>query len=220
MKILEDVYTAYLDTLRPSERLYCPPVDFLRPIPAVLKLLEADKGTNITAKNFQPLKQHFKKYIADHQGKVRMSLKTEETKRQVTYTGDPFDLARFVYRRSPAPRRKCRTPFAWADPEDLILVGWSMIGTHATQERKQLQLRDGVWIPIPAGFDLNFSASPVSAKLIELAGLDPKTTTVAEMDACDPRFVFTQFLTEAGYPVLTWRTAVSSCRSTHSPAYI
>ncbi|TEB28021.1 hypothetical protein FA13DRAFT_826041 [Coprinellus micaceus] len=91
----------------------------------------------------------------------------------------------------------------------MVLVGWPMINAYSTTHRSSQQLRDGVYISMPAGFAFNRYSSLVSGKLVKLAGMNPRKATVGEMDRRDPRFVHTAFFTEKGYPVLTWRVALS-----------
>jgi hypothetical protein len=64
-------------------------------------------------------------------------------------------------------------------------------------------------VEVPAGFAKNSEASEISSRLIKLAGLDPLTAAVSDMEAADRRFVLSNFYTAIGYPVFTWRAAVS-----------
>lgn len=222
MKILEELYDAYLDReCRPSERYYCPPVSAFRPKPDFMKVIEADKDAIITAKDFEPITSNLGRHLVDYQHEKKEHLKTLVPEDRLGNNFEyPCDLARHVFRRAHLNPEKY-----WGAPvtitvdqvENQVLVGWPMIGTHWYPESDKLEVRPGVNLNIPARFVYNGSLSRISSQLISLAGLDPATATVQEMDAKNPRFVHTEYDTAIGYPVLTWRAAVrpASSRMVH-----
>ena len=212
MTILKELYNAYLDrTTRPSERLYFPSVEIFRPIPEVLRIIEADKTTNITAKDFDSIIGNFDKYVTEWQEEKKNSFKAlVPGTSNAEGVESPFDLAKHVFMRSSSEGRG----YGWlyrknGAVEDDVLVGWPMVGTHWYKYPSRLQIRRGVDVDVPAGFAYNTEASEMSSTLIRLAGLDPTTATVLDMDREDKRFVLGNFDTAIGYPVFTWRGAVS-----------
>ncbi|TEB30899.1 hypothetical protein FA13DRAFT_1792030 [Coprinellus micaceus] len=210
MSLLKKLYDAHLDrTARPSERLYSPPVGIFRPIPEVLKIIEADKDTIITAKDFDAIVSNFDKYLTEWQEEKKNSSKalvpSISSREEDEY---PFSLARHIFMRSSSEARG----YAWlyrenGAAEDDVLVGWPMVGTHWHEHPRRLQIRLGVDVPVPAGFAYNAEASEISSTLIGLAGLNPASVTVSDMDREDKRFVLGNFYTAIGYPVFNWRAA-------------
>lgn len=213
MTLLKELYDAHLDrTTRPSGRLYFPSVEIFQPIPEVLKIIEADKDTIITAKDFDSIIGNFDKYLTEWQEEKKNSFKAlvpgMSNLEQDKY---PFDLARHIFTRSSSEAHG----YAWlyrqnGAVENDVLVGWPMVGTHWYEYPSGLQIRPGVHVPVPAGFAYNAEASEISSTLIRLAGLDPASVSVPDMDREDKRFVLENFYTAIGYPVFTWRAAASS----------
>ncbi|KAF6740993.1 hypothetical protein DFP72DRAFT_947828, partial [Ephemerocybe angulata] len=206
MAILEGLYDAYLDTLRPSESCYCPPVDFLRVNADVIKVLEADKATDITEKDFQPIVEKFSEHVSKYQDD------TEEAFLKSIPAGiedeDPLQLARVVLRRD----RSTRSEWYWygsniMDPEDNFLIGRDMVYTHTWARRRKMELRPGVFVDMPSKYELNSDGSRACSSIIMVSGLPPATTTIAEMDANDARFVCKSCVSMNGCDVFTWRAA-------------
>ncbi|KAJ3515974.1 hypothetical protein NMY22_g14314 [Coprinellus aureogranulatus] len=208
MEILEDLYNAYLDrAARPAERYYYPPIEAFRPIPEVMEIVEADKDTTITAKDFGSIVLKFNQYVDDYQEELKGSLdKVIPADRRGHGAEQPFNMARHVFRRG-SPTDSYSYSY-YGKPKDNVLVGWNMIGAHLYEYSRLLEVRPGVRVEVPEEFAYNDRESRVSSKLITLAGLDPATATARDMDARDPRFVHVEVFTAIGYPIFTWRTAL------------
>lgn len=210
MKILGDLYDDYLDrSFRPSERYYCPSVEVFRPLPDVMKLVEAEKGTVITAEDFEPIVENFGRHIAEYQEELKSSLeKTIPPGGRGQPHQNPLNLAKNVFQGDQGAYYANYNNTNYGKAEGNVLVGWSMVGTYRSAGIKRLQIRPGVYLDMPPGFAYNMGTSAISVQLIVLAGLDPETATVEDMDAADRRFVRMELATAVGYPVFTWRGAV------------
>ncbi|KAF6746736.1 hypothetical protein DFP72DRAFT_1076071 [Ephemerocybe angulata] len=207
MAMLAGLYDAYLGKLRPSESCYCPPVDFLRVNPDVIKVVEADKAIDITEKDFQLIVEKFGEYVSQYQDdmeKVFLKLMPVDTEG----VEDPLQLARVVLRRD----RRTESEWYWygsnnVDPEDNFLIGRDMVCTHTWAKRRKMELRPGVSVDMPSKYEFNSDVSKACSSVITVAGLPPATATIAEMDAKDARFVCKLCVSMNGYNVFTWRAA-------------
>ncbi|KAF5317326.1 hypothetical protein D9611_003573 [Ephemerocybe angulata] len=207
MAILAGLYDAYLDKLRPSESCYCPPVDFLRVNPDVIKVVEADKDIDITEKDFQPVVEKFGEYVSEYQDD------TEKELLKLMPAGsegveDPWQLARVVFLRD----RRARPELYWytsnsMEPEDSFLIGRDMVCTHTWERRRKMELRPGVFVDVPSKYELNSDGCRACGSIIIIAGLPQETATIPEMDAKDARFVCKLCVSMNGYNVFTWRAA-------------
>lgn len=215
MNILRELFSSYLDrTVQPSARYYFPPIEVFRPHPDFLGIIEADKDRIITAKDFELIVNNFDKYLTDYQEEKKEYLKELVPKdRRGAGVEHPCNLARHVFRRVDPKEHS----FYWSSTyektgkmEDDVLVGWPMIATHYYSISSSLEVRPGTFLKMPARFGYNLNVSKISSQLIALAGLDPGTATVQDMDAKNLRFVNDDLETAAGYPVFTWRSAVPS----------
>lgn len=207
MGILEDVYSTYLEGLRPSEQYFCPPLEVLRPIPEVLEILEAEKTRNITESDFKPVADNLDELIARYQKEKKKTLVKLLNSRGGRYMEEPLELARNVFRRA---RSQGSSMPSKAPTSDCVLVGWAMLGTHTTDAYSEVMLRPGVYLNMPAGFIYNELSSGHCSELIDMAGLNPQTASVNEMDSMDPRFVCDtcSTLNGYGYAILSWRAAL------------
>lgn len=200
---MEVVYQEHLATLHPSERYCSPLVEYFRAHPAILSLLEAEADVTITADDFRPIIHVVEDYIAEYRA-GKLDSVTAELKLETPHSAKhAANLARYVF--------ECRRP-AYEEPGPQ-LIGWRMIAGHTCFEGgRSFELRPGVWVPMHCTkVSLHRKASRVASKLIELAGLDPATTTVDDMDKRNPYFVFEQkhlLFQSRGYEVFTWRRAV------------
>jgi hypothetical protein len=110
MSLLKKLYDTHLDrTARPSERLYSPPVGIFRPIPEVLKIIEADKDTIITAKDFDAIVSNFDKYLMEWQEEKNSSKALVPSISNREEDEYPFSLARHIFMRSSSEARG----YAW-----------------------------------------------------------------------------------------------------------
>ncbi|KAF6743385.1 hypothetical protein DFP72DRAFT_858918 [Ephemerocybe angulata] len=205
MGILEDVYSTYLEGLRPSEQYFCPPLEDLRPIPEVLTILEADKMRKITEPDFKPVADILDDLIARYQVEKKKTLVNLLNSSRDRYMDEPLELARNVFRRAGHQGSSVRSQ---APTSDCVLVGWAMLGTHITDAYSEVMLRPGVYLNMPTGFIYNELSSRHSSELIDMAGLNPQTASVDEMDSMDPRFVYDTCSTLKGYAILSWRAAL------------
>ncbi|KAF6743372.1 hypothetical protein DFP72DRAFT_128589 [Ephemerocybe angulata] len=205
MGILEDVYSTYLEGLRPSEQYFCPPLEDLRPIPEVLTILEADKTHKITQSDFKPVVDVLDDLVACYQEEKKKTLVNLLNSSRGRYMNEPLELARNVFRRAGCQGSSVRSQ---APTSDCVLVGWAMLGTHITDAYSEVMLRPGVYLNMPAGFIYNELSSRHSGELIDMAGLNPQTASINEMDSMDPRFICDTCSTPKGYAILSWRAAL------------
>ncbi|KAF6746731.1 hypothetical protein DFP72DRAFT_1150833 [Ephemerocybe angulata] len=174
MGILEDVYSTYLEGLRPSEQYFCPPLEDLRPIPEVLTILEADKTHKITESDFKPVADILDDLVARYQEEKKKTLVNLLNSSRDRYMGEPLELARNVFRRAGSQGSSVRSQ---APTSDCVLHLYELSSRH-------------------------------SSELIDMAGLNPQTASVDEMDSMDPRFVCDTCSTLKGYAILSWRAAL------------
>jgi hypothetical protein len=119
-----------------------------------------------------------------------------------------LDLARHVFQSEQSS--SFWTP-ANVSATHLTLIGWDMIAWLPEIKPSKFELRPGVKVNGPSEIQYNARGSKVCSKLISMAGLEPATATIAEMDARDPRYVLrglVRHLKIDTYPVFTWRAVV------------
>jgi hypothetical protein len=200
MSILEGLYNDYLSSLKPSDRVSCPPVLFLRPLPEVVKLIEAAKDVVIAAGDFQPILNKLASHIADyHVERRRTAICTlPGTEKQVA---DPISLAKNVFQCEPFSHYYC-------SPSQDILSGWLMISGHFCVKHAALDHRPGIRLDRPCKVIHSEKYSAVASGIIAATGLDPSTTSFADMDQKDARFICNFCPFQAPKKVFTWRGAV------------
>ncbi|KAL1658935.1 hypothetical protein GGF50DRAFT_131399 [Schizophyllum commune] len=98
-------------------------------------------------------------------------------------------------------------------------------GTHLTYP-EVLGHRDGHWGTSKTSqvsiakewsakdYKVQLDRQRIAAKIVTLAGLDPKTATAADMDACDVWFATTESVRASNHDLcaMTWRYAIMKCR--------
>ncbi|KAJ2935038.1 hypothetical protein H1R20_g2021, partial [Candolleomyces eurysporus] len=202
MSILNDLYDVYLSSLKPSDRCFCPPVQFLRPLPEVASLIEAGKDVVVTSHDFQPILDNIATHIANYQEERRQfaisTLPETETK-----LADPLSLAKNVFMCETT-----HTSLCYRDSSKAALSGWPMMGSHFCIKRSALDHRPGICLDRPCKIIYNKELSGIASNVITAIGLDPSTASCADMDQKDVRFTCDSCSSINFSNVFTWRGAL------------
>lgn len=197
MVLFQGLYEAFTAKIRPNERYIYPSADAHRTNPDLLKVLEADKDVVVDSSHFAAIIEKLDIYASRYHERVKTSIL-----KKLPDDLKSIDLACNVFRREAPYYSRPIEPFRGA------LIGWSMIASHVWARTRTVEIRPGVGVEMPSGYELHPEASACAKTMIELCGLDPVTTTIEEMDALDRRFVCEDCVSRKGYPVYTWRRAV------------
>ena len=215
MELLNRVSSRFLQACYPPSQAYLlPKANVIRTWPGFVDLIDADETRRVKREDFKELLQDMEQRINAYQASrkaqiLEVSPQPSSSKSAAIITPDPISLARCVSACS-----KCND----------VLVGWPGVVTHPCLE--SFQLRPGVCVSVPASPAPNKIASENACTLIKLAGRDPTTTTIEEMDNLDVWYTCTQCRTSGGFYLShTWRCMVSMffvCLNTradfHGPA--
>ncbi|KAJ2918277.1 hypothetical protein MD484_g2103, partial [Candolleomyces efflorescens] len=206
LKIFEDVYNNHLTKLKPSERYRCPPADYFRLDSEISRVLESDMTVDVTADDFLSMMDYVDGCIAKFQAEKKASALNSAISNagvDVDTAEGALDLAIHVFRCDGA---------RWTQHS---LIGWPMMASHCCINGRVYTptLPPEHWIPkFCSKLELNVPASQKAAELVVLAGLDPQTATIADMDEMDPRFVLDLSSVPNewvdGYFVFSWSEAV------------
>lgn len=215
-QILKSVYSDFLRGLKPAEAYCYPNTSFLRSKPEVKALIEADKEVEITAKDFQPLVAQLPEFVSHHEAH-----RTGDLRRAGGDVNHGFTLAKCVYRCESSTVHF--NEWVSGGGRDQILIGWGAVAYHMRVCTNSGPANgpsggDDVLRRAVSGNNecapcLHTQASAFACKLIEIAGLNPETTTVEQMDALDARFAYERdsLIPEwvSHHKVFTWRGMVS-----------
>lgn len=222
MEILKTLYEGYLSGLRPSEKLETPASQFLRTVPEIASLIDAGRDTAITARDFQPafskLSEHISRYLRDYRKALMDIIPASDFKGAL----DPLHMARFIFQCEATVGRERTNSYSnlfWTDVVNCssgYLFGWPMVVSHLNAGCVGAEAHEKGVIPasLPRiAIVLNKEASVRAAQLITLAGLDPMTATLSNMDAKDSLFVCASCSSPNSkrFFVYNWRQAVSLC---------
>jgi hypothetical protein len=208
VNIFEDVYNKHLTKLTPSERYRCPPAGYFRLLPEILGVLESDMTVDVSADEFLPMMDYVDECIAKYQAEKKSSalnsVKPGTSDANGVGAGEgALNLASHVFRCDGT---------RWIQ---YSLIGWPMMASHSCSYGRvyTTTLPPGHWIPkVCSKLELYKPASQRASELVALAGLDPETATIADMDEMDPRYVLELSSVPKewvdGYFVFSWREAV------------
>lgn len=202
--------------LRPYDKRQIPAWQFMRTLPGVSEYIDADKNADITRHSFQPFIAELPERTAKYWDQYKEAIISRIPTTGFNEGSNPVDMARFVFicdakhTETREEGRELQTTVVSCDSG--LLHGWTMIAEH-------LQMCEGCHCyekgAIPEGtqkhtIKLRQYYSKVAASLTALAGLNPSSATVGEMDQQGVFFVCTACSSRRRYDVYTWRQAVRS----------
>jgi hypothetical protein len=213
--VLDDLYGNYLGNLKSSDRYCCPPASILHTLSAVWQTLDAPESVAVTAQDFNVVVEGFPAYIATYQADLKrkvvppsmQGLALQEVERTLC-------LAKNVFRCQAAKNRYTGGDYCIpGTARDQTLLGWTAIASHSCGAAGKIDFRLGVTVNNPqCNMTLHEKSSPLSSTLVALAGLNPATATLSDMDTLDARFVIAEGSMPSwwttDYMVFTWRGAV------------
>ncbi|KAJ2918327.1 hypothetical protein MD484_g2079, partial [Candolleomyces efflorescens] len=206
LEMIRGLYATRLSSMKPSATYFYPPVEFLWSFPEVANLLESDK--TITAKDFQHVIDRIDEYVGCYNNAKRKLLLDALPSHEISRVADPFSLARYVFQQADGGN------------SGTALLGWPAIASHSSLGTLNYGLRLGVAVNAPLAVFLNPPMSAISTQLIILAGLDPATATIDDMEDRD-LFVFCRKCKAEphrnNYGVYTWRGALQHAFERHNP---
>ncbi|RXW18806.1 hypothetical protein EST38_g7059 [Candolleomyces aberdarensis] len=202
MSILKDLYDVYLSSLKPSDCCFCPPAQFLRPLPEVVSLIEAGKDVVVTSHDFQPILDNIATHIANYQ-EERRQFAISTLPETETQPADPLSLAKNVF------MCEATHTHSWdGGLSKAAMSGWPMIGSHFCIKRSALDYHPGIRLDRPCKVIYNNKLSGIASNVITVIGLDPSTASCADMDQKDARFTC-DFCSSANFSnIFTWRGAL------------
>lgn len=220
METFKGVYERYIAGLRPSEKHHSPAYQFLRTVPDVAALIDADKDTEITAGDFQPivpkLPDHIAHYLDDYKAALAVAVPATDFKEGL----NPLDMARFVFTCDAQVERRIANTVppwgtSWYTKTDKCssgwMIGWPSINAHLHDKCIGVQAYEKgvVSMTVPRQtVKLHERASVTARWLVTLAGLDPMTATIEDMDKNRTLFVCETCRDTRKWFVLDWRQAV------------
>ncbi|KAF5313419.1 hypothetical protein D9611_008536 [Ephemerocybe angulata] len=203
----------YLSTLSPSERQYVPPVEVFRARPEISRFVDAPLTVAVNEEDFQPFVDQLGRHIVDYQARQKMeALATIPASFGLKEGTDPFELARVIF--------QCDVGKSTGSACSKFLVTWPMIRSHRCKARVAYSHPDPPTETSPTVV-LNQDASVTSSEVITLAGLDPATATIQDMDERGALFVCNKCSDSTSETVIvhTWRTAVYHAEFHHNERF-
>ncbi|KAJ2935037.1 hypothetical protein H1R20_g2020, partial [Candolleomyces eurysporus] len=194
MSILNDLYDVHLSSLKPFDRYFCPPAQFLRSLPQVVSLIEAGKDVIVTSHDFQPILDNIATHIANYQ-EERQQFAISTLPESENQAADRLSLAKNVFTCDV----RLTDPYSYKPK----LSGWPMMGGHFCTNNSGIRLDRSCKVI----YNENFST--VASNIITTAGLDPSTASLADMDQKDARFICDNCFSARLKNIYTWRGALS-----------
>jgi hypothetical protein len=220
METFKGVYERYIAGLRPSEKHNSPAYQFLRTVPDVAALIDADKDTEVTAGDFQPIVPKLPDHIAHYLDGYKTALAVVVPATEFKEGLNPLDMARFVFTcDAQVERRITNTVPPWGTSRYTKtdkcssgwMIGWPSINAHLHDKCIGVQAYEKgvVSMTVPRQtVKLHERASVTVGWLVTLAGLDPMTATIEDMDKNGTLFVCEACRDTRKRFVLDWRQAV------------
>jgi hypothetical protein len=228
-QILDTLYDAYLDKLRPSDRYTAPRHRFLDWVPKVWPTIHRPFDVTVGPEDFAFVIDQLPELILKHHADVKAKVIKTIIPEASAGSSDPqassslggiqdeeqWTLAKHVFRCEHAVNQGSGPGDVWMMSTGIqqILLGWTAVAGHqcaGMDESTPGQLTEKPHCRVT----LHREASDVAVQLVLLAGLDPGKATQVDMDERDSiqRFAVAGesipgwWTTE--YPVMTWRGAV------------
>ncbi|KAF6746721.1 hypothetical protein DFP72DRAFT_620029 [Ephemerocybe angulata] len=197
--LLKNMYDGFLSTLRPLERYQCPPAPFLRILPEVSALINAEDAV-VTAQDFQPIITNMAEHLTKYQGDFHASVIATIPASERDGVANPLDLAKFAF--------SCQAASQWGHNTcSKFLAGWETIASHpcVNQWRFNETILEA---NIAHQVTYNPTTSAIASSLIRIVGLDPKTARIADMEQRNGRFVCGSCRVSNNITVHNWGSAV------------
>ncbi|KAF9464002.1 hypothetical protein BDZ94DRAFT_1257356 [Collybia nuda] len=212
--ILKDMYKSYLKTLQPSQWLYHPRSKELTEFSVFEPLINADDEVTVDNASFQEPMSMLPGLISTWSEQRMANLRNKITSvaqgNGITSI-DPVHLATSIFQCGNSLCGTSHTP--WRGCSNLLFA-WEGAVTHHCKTNDFFFAKD-----LQTELVFSEKGSRAAEQLISLIGLNPTSSTTADMDQLDPRF-FCSLCTPIvshGRPVYSWRSGVAHFISHNHP---
>ncbi|KAJ7487943.1 hypothetical protein FB451DRAFT_1362562 [Mycena latifolia] len=190
--LAREAYMAYAATVLPKEATYLPVVADLEEFPEIRAICEREPDVDITISDFTVLPSVVVDWVANKRAKLTQIANSAETHKSL----DRFNLAVTIFRCKQGHENVGR-PAIFGGDEAMRHIGGSCEP------------------------ELDIPLSQIASALVVASGLNPDTTSVADMDRRNPKFRCESKMNPPGcdkaslIDVFTWRGCITHCIEAH-----